>query len=363
MALECFMYLEHFGLHRHPFRITPEDDFIYMSQQHSRAYVYMSSAIWSSEGFVAISGEVGSGKTTLLRKTIRSLEGNLKLLHISYTKVDSQGLFSLIVKQAGLEPENDTKTALLFSIMDYLQKMAEQGTPVVLAVDEAQNLTRDNLEDIRMLAGLENLGGPSMRVILLGQPELKDHITAIPQLAQRVKLFFHLEGLSLKEVSEYIDYRLLVAGHGGNRLFDEGTVKDIYELSQGIPRLINKICDAMMLCAYSEDRPFIDPNDLREIRHEVLGEETPSQKKKRGQTKAKTPAAQPMPVEPGQGLSNDALGRIAAALEGIDHKLGELLMRQAESGQQDGGETVEDALSAYGTSAPLGLETLFRYKK
>ena len=96
------MYLEFFGLHRHPFRFTPEDDFIYMSQQHSRAYVYMSSAIWSSEGFVVISGEIGSGKTTLLKKTIRNLEGNLKLLNIAYTNLESRDLFGLILRNISI---------------------------------------------------------------------------------------------------------------------------------------------------------------------------------------------------------------------------------------------------------------------
>jgi general secretion pathway protein A len=195
------MYLDFFGLHRHPFRITPEDDFIYMSQQHSRAYVYMSSAIWSSEGFVVISGEIGSGKTTLLKKTIRNLEGNLKLLNVSYTNLESKDLFGLILRKAGMAIPDDSKVAMLFQITEYLERMASDGTPVVLAIDEAQNLTRENLEDIRMLTGMESMGGPSMRVILLGQPELKKAVNDIPQLSQRVKLFFHLEGLSAAETS------------------------------------------------------------------------------------------------------------------------------------------------------------------
>ena len=149
------MYLEHFGLRRHPFRMTPEDDFVYMSQQHSRAFVYMNSAIWSPEGFVVISGEIGSGKTTLLKKTIRSLDGNLKLLHVSYTNLKSDDFFRLLIHQAGIKAETDSKVTMLFAIMDYLQMMADRGTPVVLAVDEAQNLSKENLEDIRMLAGLE----------------------------------------------------------------------------------------------------------------------------------------------------------------------------------------------------------------
>lgn len=321
------MYLEFFGLHRHPFRITPEDDFIYMSQQHSRAYVYMSSAIWSSEGFVVISGEIGSGKTTLLKKTIRNLEGDLKLLNISYTNLESKDLFGLILRKAGMKVEDDSKVAMLFQISDYLEQMATAGTPVVLTIDEAQNLTRENLEDIRMLAGMESMGGPSMRVILLGQPELKQAVLDIPQLAQRVKLFFHLEGLTYAETAEYVDYRLLVSGHGGNKLFDGDTVREIHKLSKGIPRLINKLCDGMMMCAYAEDRPFIDPHDLKSIRRDILGDDLLEGPPKPPELKKQE---QPTPEQSGQstnigadelaGVTN-ALLRMAEALERIDKRL------------------------------------------
>jgi general secretion pathway protein A len=320
------MYLEHFGLNRQPFRITPEDDFLYMSQQHCRAYIYMSSAIWSSEGFVVISGEIGSGKTTLLKKTIRNLEGDLKLLKISYTNLESVELFGLILRQAGVPVEEPSKVGMLFQISDYLMAMANKGTPVVLAIDEAQNLTRENLEDIRMLTGMESTGGPSMRVILLGQPELKQGVTAIPQLAQRVKLFFHLEGLTPDETAEYIDYRLLVAGHGGNRLFDSATVKEIHKLSKGIPRLINKLCDGMMMCAYAEDRDYIDPADLASIRRDLLGEDIAGEAPVLApESKLQEPPAAKTATEPSTKAStNTILLRIARALERIDRKIDSL---------------------------------------
>lgn len=321
------MYLEFFGLHRHPFRITPEDDFIYMSQQHSRAYVYMSSAIWSSEGFVVISGEIGSGKTTLLKKTIRNLEGDLKLLNISYTNLESKDLFGLILRKAGIKVEDDSKVAMLFQITDYLERMASEGTPVVLTIDEAQNLTRENLEDIRMLTGMESMGGPSMRVILLGQPELKQSVAAIPQLSQRVKLFFHLEGLTAAETAEYIDYRLLVSGHGGNKLFDDETVREIHNLSKGIPRLINKLCDGMMMCAYSEDRPFIDPFDLKGIRKDLLGEDATDGSHKTPLRKRKESSRVGSNVSEATDWSGSskALLRIAEALERIDQRLSQIV--------------------------------------
>jgi general secretion pathway protein A len=276
---------------------------------------------------VVISGEIGSGKTTLLKKTIRNLEGDLKLLNISYTNLESKDLFGLILRKAGMKIEDDSKVAMLFQITDYLEKMAAAGTPVVLAIDEAQNLSRENLEDIRMLTGMESMGGPSMRVILLGQPELKQAVSAIPQLSQRVKLFFHLEGLTAAETAEYIDYRLLVSGHGGNKLFDQDTVTEIHKLSKGIPRLINKLCDGMMMCAYAEDRPFIDPFDLKGIRKDLLGEEVPDAKQKLQPKRRKD---QP-PVNRSAGAPQESAGsertlaRIAEALERIDRRLAQMV--------------------------------------
>ncbi|WP_227662859.1 ExeA family protein [Marinobacter daqiaonensis] len=301
-----------------------------MSQQHSRAFVYMNSAIWSPEGFVVISGEIGSGKTTLLKKTIRSLDGNLKLLHVSYTNLKSEDFFRLLVHQAGIKVETDSKVTMLFAIMDYLQMMADRGTPVVLAVDEAQNLSKENLEDIRMLAGLEGLGGPAMRVILLGQPELKEHIQKIQQLAQRVKLFFHLEGLSLKETGEYIDYRLLVAGHKGAPLFDEAMVKDIFTMSHGIPRVINKLCDGLMMCAFAEERHVLNRRDLEEIRKDLLGDYQEGGAPNKPTIPTSTSSSDfevstpPTSSFEGGELSS-TLSRIADALEGIDRKIGMLL--------------------------------------
>jgi general secretion pathway protein A len=330
------MYLEHFSLQRHPFRMAPEDDFIYMSQQHSRAFVYMDSAVWSPEGFVVVSGEIGSGKTTLLKKLIRGLSPDLKLFHIAYTNLKSDDLFHLIVRQAGLPYEDKNKVSMLLAINDYLQQLSDQGVPVVLAVDEAQNLSRENLEDIRMLSGLEGSGGPVMRVILLGQPELKDSIYHIPQLAQRVKLFFHLNGLSAKETGEYIDHRLFIAGYEGDTLFNANTVQQIFALSKGIPRLINKLCDGLMLCAYSDDRTHIVAEDLTEIRQDLMGETFMAQmESEEAAIEVAQEKSAPAPVTQQSSSGNGtnpgdemALERIASALERIDSKLDRLVNQQ-----------------------------------
>ncbi len=312
------MYLEHFGFDRHPFRMAPEEDFLYMSRQHSRAFVFMDSAIWSPEGFVVISGEIGSGKTTLLKKMITDIKEEVTLFHIAYTNLQGDDLFHIIMQQAAIRVADSNKVSMLFAINDHLCQLAARGTPVLLAIDEAQNLTHENLEDIRMLAGMEGPNGPILRVILMGQPELKENIAQIPQLTQRIKLFFHLDGLSFEDTQHYIYHRLTVAGFNDRALFTESIIKAIHEYSGGIPRLINKISDGLLLCAFAEDRKTLQISDIEEIKHELMvsnDELTPTPKKKLSESEQNHSDME---------NSNDALDRIATALESIDAKLSAL---------------------------------------
>jgi type II secretory pathway predicted ATPase ExeA len=312
------MYLEHFGFARHPFRMAPEEDFLYMSRQHSRAFVFMDSAIWSPEGFVVISGEIGSGKTTLLKKMISDIKEEVKLFHIAYTNLQGDDLFQIIMQQAAIRVADSNKVSMLFAINDHLCQLAARGTPVLLAIDEAQNLTHENLEDIRMLAGKEGPNGPILRVILMGQPELQDNISDIPQLTQRIKLFFHLEGLSLEDTKHYIFHRLTVAGYTQTDLFNDEIIKSIHEFSSGIPRLINKISDGLLLCAFAEDRKHLNASDIEEIKHELMVSTEDIIETRR------TSHSRPTSAATTAGMSSDslkALERIASALEAIDDKL------------------------------------------
>ncbi|TCS44097.1 ExeA family protein [Reinekea marinisedimentorum] len=311
------MYLEHFGFARHPFRMAPEEDFLYMSRQHSRAFVFMDSAIWSPEGFVVISGEIGSGKTTLLKKMISEIKEEVKLFHIAYTNLQGDDLFQIIMQQAAIRVTDSNKVSMLFAINDHLCQLAARGVPVLLAIDEAQNLTHENLEDIRMLAGMEGPNGPILRVILMGQPELKENIGDIPQLTQRIKLFFHLEGLSLEDTKHYIYHRLTVAGFTDTGLFSEEIIKSIHEFSSGIPRLINKISDGLLLCAFAEDRKYLNASDIEEIKQELMvsNEDILEARK----STLKKPSSAGNTAMSSDNL--DALSRIASALESIDEKL------------------------------------------
>lgn len=312
------MYLQHFKLTRAPFEMKPDDEFLYMSTQHSRALLFMDYAAWNPEGFVIISGEIGAGKTTLVKRLLKNYDGKVNSFHVAYTNLESNELFLYLVKQAKLRVADTNKVTLLYAINDYLKKITKNGTPFVMVIDEAQNLTPKNLEDIRLLSGLEGPSGPMMRVVLLGQPELQDNINKIPQLRQRVKLYCHLNGLSQDETLKYIEYRLKIAGSNVNHLFDAEMVKVIHQHSKGIPRLINKICDALLMCAFADERSKPLVSDLEDVIDNLMIEE------------GREPTA-PIPETsndnllqkdgPSLAMDNAMLERMVLALEGINDSL------------------------------------------
>jgi len=324
------MYLKHFKLKRAPFQMKPDDDFLYMSSQHSRALVFMDYAAWNPEGFVIISGEIGSGKTTLVKRLLKNYNGKVNTFHVAYTNFDKAELFHYLAKQANLPVQDTNKVTLLYAINDYLKGMTKGGTPFVMVIDEAQNLSEENLEDIRLLAGLEGPNGPMLRVVLLGQPELQGNINQVPQLRQRVKLFYHLNGLSEEETINYIEYRLKVAGLPNNKLFDRKMMQVIFQYSSGIPRIINKICDALLMCAYADDRKKPMVSDLDEILDELMinerpGAEKPVNGEAKGANGTKTiNGAKGKAEAPTFNLDPSMFERMVVALEGINKNLAHL---------------------------------------
>lgn len=248
------MYLDFYGFTKTPFQITPDKDFLYMSKQHARALVYMDYSAWKPGGFVVITGEIGSGKTTLVKWLIKNFSDKANCLQVSFTNLSGNDLFNLLLRQLNVISKKDDKVSLIYTLKEYLIRLEKSGKPTVLIIDEAQNLTQDQLEDIRMLAALEGENGPLLRVTLLAQPEFLYMINSMEQFKQRVKLHYHLKGLNLDDVKKYIEYRLAKSGIQENTLFDDHLIEKIYEHSKGIPRLINKICDALLMCSYAEEK-------------------------------------------------------------------------------------------------------------
>jgi general secretion pathway protein A len=258
------MYLDLFKLKELPFRLSPDPQFLYLSKQHARAKAYMESTIWFTDGFVVITGEVGSGKTTLIESFLREVEADIVVAQINQTQVSAVDFLQAVLVQFGFAPFKMKKGELIATLNQFLVEQYAAGRKVLLIVDEAQNLSLRVLEEVRLLSGVETTKDKVLRIILAGQPELNDKLDApeLVQLAQRIRLRFHLGTLSIEDMRHYIQHRLEVAGGADREIFSEDTFEEIYRYSGGVPRLVNTLCDTSMLSAYNADRDSVNLEDI-----------------------------------------------------------------------------------------------------
>ena len=268
-------YLSHFNLQEQPFRLTPDPDFLYWSKQHARAKAYMESTIWLADGFVVITGEIGSGKTTLLQSFLSELDDDVVYAVISQTQLTQTEFLQSILTEFGFKPFDKHKVELLDMLNMFLIEQYSNGKKVVLVVDEAQNLTRKVLEEIRLISGIETQKEKVLRIILAGQPELRDTLDSpgLKQLMQRVRLRFHLGPLDRREMAEYIDHRLAVAGCEKENLFGEDTRETLHRYTGGVPRLINTLCDTALLCAFADEKDAVGLDEVMAAIDELNWEE------------------------------------------------------------------------------------------
>jgi putative secretion ATPase (PEP-CTERM system associated) len=261
------VYKAFFGLHEKPFDLLPNPDFLYPSKAHKRALTYLTHGIRERAGFILLSGEVGSGKTTLIRNMLRSELQTCVLAKVFNTKVDSLQLLMQINSDFGLETDGRDKAALLRELNDFLIEQYAQRRQAVLIIDEAQNLSPEILEEIRMLSNLETDRDKLLQIILVGQPQLRD-ILARPellQLRQRIQINCSLQPLSATEVREYIEFRLEKAGNRTALILDDDAVEAVAAYTHGIPRLINILCDYIMIDAYSSGICKISGDTVHEL--------------------------------------------------------------------------------------------------
>jgi type II secretory pathway predicted ATPase ExeA len=259
------MYLELFNLHELPFRLTPDPAFLYLSKHHARAKAYMESTIWFTDGFVVITGEIGSGKTTLIETFLKELEKDVVVAQINQTQVSAIEFLQSVLVQFGFQPFRMKKAELLSTLNEFLVEQYANGRRVLLIVDEAQNLSNKVLEEIRLLSGVETTKEKVLRIILAGQPELNDKLNSsmLIQLAQRIRLRFHLTPLSKTDTQLYIQHRLEVAGSQGRQIFDPECYPLIFRYTGGIPRLVNTLCDTSMMAAFAQDRDVVKVDDMK----------------------------------------------------------------------------------------------------
>ncbi|HEY9181896.1 MAG TPA: AAA family ATPase [Gammaproteobacteria bacterium] len=254
------MYCELFQLTEPPFRLTPDPQFLFASKQHARAKAYMESTIWLSDGFVVLTGEIGSGKTTLIESFLTELPKDIVLAHISQTQLTPVEFLQALLVEFGFKPFRKRKVELLAMLKDFMVEQYAAGKKILLVIDEAQNLSRKVLEEVRLLSGLEAQKEKLLRIVLAGQPELSVKLDSprLQQLMQRVRLRFHLGALSKRETHEYITHRLNIAGAKGRTIFDAAACDVVFRYTGGVPRLINVLCDTAMLCAFAEERTTVN---------------------------------------------------------------------------------------------------------
>jgi putative secretion ATPase (PEP-CTERM system associated) len=258
------MYLEHFQLEHYPFRLTPDPAFLFLSKGHSRAKAYMDYALWQQDSFIVITGEIGSGKTTLIESVLAGMDDKLNVARIHQTQLDEEQFLQAVLLEFGFKPFKYGKVQLLNVFRDYLRAQHAKGRRVMLVIDEAQNLSPRVLEEIRLLSGLETHKEKLINVLLVGQPELNETLDSpgLEQLAQRVRLRFHIKPLNREEIREYIEHRVAIAGSRADALFCDEIYDFVYKYTGGIPRLINLLCDTALMGAFVEDKEKVAPDVL-----------------------------------------------------------------------------------------------------
>lgn len=266
------MYESHFGLSERPFSIAPDPQYLYMSQQHQEAMAHLQYGLTQGGGFILLTGEVGTGKTTLCRNLLNALPDNVDIALILNSKIQGDELLQTICDELKISYEqNDTHKTLLSKLNDFLLGGFAKNRRTVLIIDEAQLLSRDVLEQIRMLTNLETTKTKLLQIILIGQPELNELLARqdLRQLAQRITARYHLKSIAKEDIAEYVTTRLKVAGCT-RALFTKQALNKVFKITEGIPRLINVLCDNSLLVAYSKSANIVDAKTVKLAAKEIL---------------------------------------------------------------------------------------------
>src|SRR5262245_2640151 len=274
------MYTSFFGLHEKPFAITPDPRYLYLSERHAEALAHLLYGINEAGGFIQLTGEVGTGKTTIIRSLLEQLPEHADVALILNPRITPAEFLLTICEELGVpvaEPGRGSVKMLMDLLGHHLLAAHAKGRRVVLIVDEAQNLSAQTLEQVRLLTNLETATTKLLQIILIGQPELRDLLgrPELRQLAQRITGRYHLQPLSSNETLGYVKHRLRVAG-STSEIFTQGALSEAHRLSHGIPRIINVLSDRALLGAFTKEEHRVTGQLVRDAASEVYGRPVPA---------------------------------------------------------------------------------------
>jgi len=275
------MYTKFYGFSEKPFNTTPDSKFFFASSKHSEALNSLIYAINERKGFVVITGEIGAGKTTVSRTLLNKIDGDTKIALITNTHITQKELIEQILDDLSVEYSPGGKQKLMRQLNKFLIEQLAMNINVVLIIDEAQNLTPKVLEEVRMLSNLETEKEKLLQIILMGQPQLKTklHHPKLEQFKQRIAINYHITSLTIEETHEYIKHRIKLVTQNPEQIFTHEAINSLFYYSNGIPRIINLVCDSALLSGYVCDSKIITPVIMNEvIRDHELGHKPDSMK-------------------------------------------------------------------------------------
>lgn len=287
------MYLRFYGLREAPFGPTPDPKFLFQSSRHREALAQLIYGVHERKGFIVLSGEIGTGKTTLLRTLLERLDDRSPVAYVHNTAMPIDGLLEYMLQDWGVKSEAATHAQRLCELNAFLIEQHRAGASPVLVIDEAQNLSTQSLEAIRLFSNFETTSQKLMQILLVGQPELRDKLNSpeLRQLKQRVGLRCHIGPLTPEETRLYIRHRLRVAGATDGGIFTDAAIERITEYSCGIPRVVNIVCDHCLITGFADSKKRIDARMVDEAVEYLEEGERPTWRRRRERALAPSPAA------------------------------------------------------------------------
>jgi general secretion pathway protein A len=265
------VYREFYGLIRAPFEMTPDPAFLYLGETHREGLATLVYGVRARKGFVLLTGEVGTGKTTLLHSLLAQLDPSTASAFIFNPRLEPEDFFHVLLDEFGIHDRCRTKGEYLLALNNFLIERLQKNETALLIIDEAQNLSPEMLEEVRLLSNLETPTSKLLQIMLVGQPELNEILSRpeLRQLRQRIVLRHDLRPFNSAELDDYVDERLRLAGYTGKGIFNRSARKELFAVTGGVPRLVNIVCDGALLTGYGRGLFTLGREVVREVARDL----------------------------------------------------------------------------------------------